>query len=93
MKHIRWQLLLGISLVALSTIFYLIHYALFRDAYHIFYRLIGDIAFAFIEVLLFTVIISEVLAIRERRIIHGKVKHGHRVILQRRRQGPVEILF
>lgn len=69
MKHIRWQLLLGISLVALSTIFYLIHYALFRDAYHIFYRLIGDIAFAFIEVLLFTVIISEVLAIRERRII------------------------
>lgn len=69
MKRIRWQLLLGISLVVLSTIFYLIHYALFRDAYHIFYRLIGDIAFAFIEVLLFTVIISEVLAIRERRII------------------------
>jgi hypothetical protein len=65
----RWQLLLGISLVALSTIFYLIHYAFFRDAYHIFYRLIGDIAFAFIEVLLFTVIINEVLAIRERRII------------------------
>jgi hypothetical protein len=69
MKRIKWQLLLGISLVVLSTIFYLIHYALFRDAYHIFYRLIGDIAFAFIEVLLFTVIISEVLAIRERRII------------------------
>ena len=64
MKRIKWQLLLGISLVVLSTIFYLIHYALFRDAYHIFYRLIGDIAFAFIEVLLFTVI-----AIRERRII------------------------
>ena len=69
MKRIKWQLLLGISLVVLSTIFYLIHYALFRDAYHIFYRLIGDIAFAFIEVLLFTVIINEVLAIRERRII------------------------
>lgn len=69
MKRMKWQLLLGISLVVLSTIFYLIHYAFFRDAYHIFYRLIGDIAFAFIEVLLFTVIISEVLAIRERRII------------------------
>jgi len=69
MKRMKWQLLLGISLVVLSTIFYLIHYALFRDAYHIFYRLIGDIAFAFIEVLLFTVIISEVLAIREKRII------------------------
>jgi hypothetical protein len=69
MKRMKWQLLLGISLVVLSTIFYLIHYAFFRDAYHIFYRLIGDIAFAFIEVLLFTVIINEVLAIRERRII------------------------
>jgi len=69
MKHIKWQLLLGISLVILSAIFYLIHYAFFRDAYHIFYRLIGDIAFAFIEVLLFTVIINEVLAIREKRII------------------------
>lgn len=69
MKRIKWQLLLGISLVILSAIFYLIHYAFFRDAYHIFYRLIGDIAFAFIEVLLFTVIINEVLAIRERRII------------------------
>ena len=69
MKRMRWQIILGISLVFLSTIFYLIHYAFFRDAYHIFYRLIGDIAFAFIEVLLFTVIINEVLAIRERRII------------------------
>ena len=69
MKRMRWQIILGISLVVLSTIFYLIHYAFFRDAYHIFYRLIGDIAFAFIEVLLFTVIINEVLAIRERRII------------------------
>ena len=69
MKRIRWQLLLAISLIVLSAIFYLIHYALFRDAYHIFYRLIGDIAFAFIEILLFTVIISEVLAIREKRII------------------------
>ncbi len=69
MKNIKWQLLLGISLVTLSAIFYLIHYALFRDAYHIFYRLIGDIAFVFIEVLLVTLIIHEVLAVRERKII------------------------
>jgi hypothetical protein len=69
MKNIKWQLLLGISLVALSAIFYLIHYALFRDAYHIFYRLIGDIAFVFIEVLLVTLIIHEVLAVREKKII------------------------
>jgi hypothetical protein len=69
MKNIKWQLLLGISLITLSAIFYLIHYALFRDAYHIFYRLIGDIAFVFIEVLLVTLIIHEVLAVREKKII------------------------
>jgi hypothetical protein len=73
MKHIKWQLLLGISLVTLSAIFYLIHYALFRDAYHIFYRLIGDIAFVFIEILLVTLIINEVLAIREKKIIREKL--------------------
>jgi hypothetical protein len=69
MKNIKWQLLLGISLITFSAIFYLIHYALFRDAYHIFYRLIGDIAFVFIEVLLVTLIIHEVLAVREKKII------------------------
>ncbi|HUH67366.1 MAG TPA: hypothetical protein VLZ07_13120 [Syntrophales bacterium] len=69
MKHIRWQILLGVSLIALSAIVYLIHYALFRDAYHIFNRLIGDIAFVFIEVLLVTLIIHKVLALREKQII------------------------
>ena len=67
MKHFSWQILLGLSLVVLSIIFYLIHYALFRDAHHIFIYLVGDIAFVFIEVLLVTLIIHRLLSGREKR--------------------------
>jgi hypothetical protein len=73
MKHLKWQIFLSISLIALSTIFYLIHYAIFRDAHHIFLYLIGDIAFVFIEVLLVTIIIHQVLAFREKKILLEKL--------------------
>jgi len=48
-------------------IFYLLHYAIFRDPHHIFVYLVGDIAFVFIEVLLVTLIIHQVLSMREKR--------------------------
>jgi hypothetical protein len=52
MKHLRWQVLLGLALVALSTLFYFIHFLIFRDAHHIFIYMVGDIAFVPVEVLL-----------------------------------------
>lgn len=61
MKNIRWQIMLGGSLIALSAITYYIHYLLFRDAHHIWLYLVGDIAFVFIEVLLVTLIIHRVI--------------------------------
>lgn len=67
MKGMRWQIILGLSLVVLSVIFYLIHYAIFRDPHHIFIYMIGDIAFVFIEVLLVTLIIHQLLSVREKR--------------------------
>ena len=63
----RWQIILGLSLVVLSVIFYFIHYAIFRDLHHIFIYMIGDIAFVFIEVLLVTLIIHQLLSVREKR--------------------------
>ncbi len=63
----RWQLKLGLALLALSTVTYVFHYAIFRDARHILIYLVGDIAFVFIEVLLVTIIIHEMLSQRERR--------------------------
>ena len=73
MKKSHWKILLGAILVALSTIFYLIHFAIFRDAHHIFLYLIGDIAFVFIEVLMVTMIIHEVLNLREKRALLEKL--------------------
>jgi hypothetical protein len=73
MKHPKWQFFLGIALLSLSTIFYLIHYAIFRDAHHIFIYLIGDIAFVFIEVLLVTLIIHQVLGLREKKLLLEKL--------------------
>ena len=67
MKRFSWQILLGLSLIALSIVFYLLHYAIFGDPHHIFIFLIGDIAFVFIQVLLVTLIIHQLLNMREKR--------------------------
>jgi len=67
MKRYRWQILLGVSLIFLSAILYSIHYAIFRDAHHIYIYMLGDIAFIPIEVLLVTLIINGLLNQREKR--------------------------
>lgn len=68
MKRVGWQMLLGLSLIALSVVLYLVHYAIFRDAHHIFIYMVGDIAFVPVEVLLVTLIIHRLLSEREKRI-------------------------
>jgi hypothetical protein len=73
MKHIRWKILFGASMIGLSVTFYLIHYFIFRDANHIILYLIGDTAFVFIQVLLVTLIIDEVLALRQKRAMLEKL--------------------
>ena len=72
-KKSLWQIWLGIVLIVLSLAFYLVHYLIFRDAHHIFIYLIGDIAFVFFEVLLVTLIIHEVLNLRERKALMEKL--------------------
>ena len=72
-RYLNWQLLLGVSLLALSVLVYVIHYFIFRDVHHIFIYLIGDIAFVFIEVLMVTLIIHQVLNLREKRAIIEKL--------------------
>ncbi|MDO9528859.1 MAG: hypothetical protein Q7J27_06830 [Syntrophales bacterium] len=73
MKTNKSQILFGLSLVLLSAIFYFIHYAVFRDAHHIFIYLVGDVAFVFIEVLLVTLIIHQLLSHREKRALLKKM--------------------
>lgn len=67
MKLWNWRILLGISLLVLSGLFYFLHYLIFRDLHHILIYLIGDIAFVFVEVLLVTLVIHGVLEEREKK--------------------------
>ncbi|TFH40921.1 MAG: hypothetical protein E4G94_08770 [ANME-2 cluster archaeon] len=69
----NWQILLGLSLIALSALVYFIHYLVFRDAHHIFLYLIGDIAFVFLEVLLVTLVLHQLLQYREKKVILNKL--------------------
>ena len=73
MKHLKWQIFFGFIMIALSVSVYLVHYAIFRDAHQIFFYLISDIAFVFIQVLLVTLIIDRVLNLREKRILLEKM--------------------
>ena len=73
MKRFHWQIIFGLSLIALSTVLYLLHYSIFRDSHHIFLYLIGDIAFLPIQVLLVTLIIDRLLNEREKRSLLNKL--------------------
>ncbi len=66
MKHLQ-GIGLGITLLALSVVTYYIHFLIFRDAHHIFIYMIGDVGFVFIEVLLVTLIIDQLLERRDRQ--------------------------
>ncbi len=73
MKRFNWQILLGFSLVVLSVILYFVHYLVFRDSHHIFIYMLGDIAFIPVEVLLVTLVIHQLLSMRQKRAILEKL--------------------
>jgi len=73
MKKLRWYLLLGLSLTALSLVFYLIQIALFHRTEDTFFYMLQDVAFVPIQVLLVTFIIARLLSEREKRALMKKL--------------------
>lgn len=69
MKFRRWQVFLGLSLVALSAFLYIIEYLFFGNARSIAYYFFQDLAFVPIEVLLVTLIINNLLERRGKRLL------------------------
>ncbi|MCC7573695.1 MAG: hypothetical protein KO464_10005 [Candidatus Methanofastidiosum sp.] len=67
MRNVKWQLKWAVILIFLSALVYIFHYFIFRDVHHIFIYLIGDIAFVFIEVLMVTLVIHELLTMRDKK--------------------------
>ena len=68
-----WQVAFGGVLVLLSVLFYALHFAIFRDAHHIWIYLLGDIAFVPAEVLVVTLIIHQLLSRREKKVMLNKL--------------------
>ena len=60
---------LGLLLGALSAVTYTGHFLIFHDAHHIFIYLVGDLGFMFLEVLLITLILHELLTRREKKMM------------------------
>jgi hypothetical protein len=73
MRRLPWELQFGLSLVALSALLYLLHYAWFKDAHHLILWTTTSIAFLPISVLFVTLIINRLLVRRERRLIMEKL--------------------
>jgi hypothetical protein len=67
LKKQRWYLEVALALIAASAVLYLIDYAIFRDAHHVWIYLVTDLAFLPIEVLVVTVIVDRLLSERDRR--------------------------
>jgi len=73
MKKHGFLIVAAVVLVALTIAVYLIHYAIFRDAHHIFIYMVGDLAFLPLEILLVALIIDRILEWREKRAMLGKM--------------------
>ena len=73
MKHLKWQILFGISLVTLSVIVYVVQIAIFKTPRDTFFYIFQDLAFVPISVLMVTLIIDQVLRIREKRALLKKM--------------------
>jgi hypothetical protein len=67
MKSLKRHLLLGLFLIVLAAILHFVHYLIFRDAKQLLFYTVDDIAFIPIQVLLVTLIISELLNARDKR--------------------------
>jgi len=73
MKHFRWQIIFGVSLIALSAILYLVQIDIFNTPRDTMFYLFQDLAFVPIQVLLVTLIIAQLLGIREKRAMLKKL--------------------
>lgn len=64
-----WPFKFALILIALSVSVYGLHYAIFQDARNIFFYLIMDVAFLFLNVLIVALIINRLLEYRAKQVI------------------------
>ena len=73
MKRFRWRIILGLTLVLASAAIYWLQVWLCRRPGDTFFYTLQDFAFLPIQVLLVTLVINEMLILRERAALHRKL--------------------
>jgi hypothetical protein len=73
MKRQRWHIGLGLSLIIVSFTIYLAQIVIFRDGRSTFFYMLQDFAFVPIQVLLVTLVVNEMLAVREKSALLKKM--------------------
>lgn len=73
MKRLRGQILMGVLLIGLSAGLYVLQIRIFHSKRDTFFYLFQDLAFIPIQVLLVTVIVDQVLRIREKLAMMNKL--------------------
>jgi len=73
MRKLRGKLILGVVLIILSSALYILQIAIFHAERDTFFYLVQDLAFVPIQVLLVTVIVDQVLKIREKLAMLNKL--------------------
>jgi len=73
MKRLRGQILLSVVLIALSAVFYVLQIRIFHSQRDTLFYLFQDLAFVPIQVLLVTVIVDQVMRIREKIAMLNKL--------------------
>jgi hypothetical protein len=67
------QLGFGTFLIVMSAVVYYLHYRIFNDAHHILIFLVSDITFVFVEVLLVTLVLHQLLEERSKQELMKKM--------------------
>jgi hypothetical protein len=73
MKKLRIQILLSVALIAISAVLFVIQVRIFHDERDTLFYLVQDLAFLPIQVLLVTVIVDQVLRMREKIAMLNKL--------------------
>jgi hypothetical protein len=73
MNRVRWQIVLGVLLVAVSVILFNVQIRIFHSPRDTYFYLFQDLAFIPIQVLLVTLILNQVLNVREKLSMLNKL--------------------
>ena len=73
MNRIKWQIILGLLLVAVSVILYYIQIRIFQTPRDTYFYLFQDLAFIPVQVLLVTLILNQLLNVREKLSMLNKL--------------------